>query len=96
MNTQRLKKTIIKRGNGNEKDNVYILKTFPEGRIPQGSKLLSINDKPIDEIASELISYISTDGLVNLSAKRYSAGTIFELMYPKFFITPTTNIDLFI
>ena len=69
-----------------EEDKTYILKTFPEGEIPIGSRLLSINDKPINEIASELTNYFSTDGLINQSGKRYAAGRLFELMYPKFFI----------
>ena len=69
-----------------EEDKTYILKTFPEGEIPMGSRLLSINDKPVNEIASELTNYFSTDGLINQSGKRYAAGRLFELMYPKFFI----------
>jgi len=68
-----------------EKDEAFILATYPEGNIPLGSKLISINDRSIEEIASILMDFLSVDGLKNLSYKRFAASKVFGLFYPKLF-----------
>jgi hypothetical protein len=74
-------------------DQVIILATYPDGIIPLGSQLLSINDRSITEIATKLMDFLSVDGLKNLSYKRFAAAKLFGLLYPKLF-TPCDDYKI--
>lgn len=70
-----------------DETGIYIIKTFPENKIPIGSRLLSINGISSQELATKMTDIVSADGLKILPLKRSIAEAMFSVIYPKLFKT---------